>query len=167
LRAAALGCRVLAVNRTMREKPASIEHVYSWMELDRMLGECDIVVLSCALTPETTSLIDSRRLTAMKPTAFLINLARGPIAEEEALYCALRDRIIGGAALDTWWRYPSPNDPAPRPSRYPFHELPNVIMTPHCSPRTAETIERRSRDVARNIDRFVRGEPLENVVAIT
>src|SRR6201993_3959820 len=81
-RASALGCRVLAVNRTMREKPASIEHVYSWMELDRMLGECDIVVLSCALTPETTSLIDSRRLTAMKPTAFLINLARGPIAEE-------------------------------------------------------------------------------------
>ena len=72
-----------------------------------------------------------------------------------------------GAALDTWWRYPSADDPAPRPSRYPFHELPNVIMTPHCSPRTDGTIERRSRDVARNIDRFVGGEPLENVVAVT
>lgn len=166
-RAAALGCRVLAVNRTMRETPASVERVFAWAELDRMLGECDIVVLSCALTRETTGLIDGKRLSAMKRTAFLINLARGPIADEEALYCALRDRVIGGAALDTWWRYPSADDPAPRPSRYPFHELPNVIMTPHCSPRTDGTIERRSRDVALNIDRFVRGEPLENVVATT
>ena len=55
-RAAGLGCRVLAVNRTKREKPASVEHVFSWTELDRMLGECDIVVLSCALTRETTGL---------------------------------------------------------------------------------------------------------------
>ena len=97
----------------------------------------------------------------------LLSVARGPIAEEKALYRALRDGVIGGAALDTWWRYPSADDPAPRPSRYPFHELPNVIMTPHCSPRTDGTIERRSRDVARNIDRFVRGEPLENIVAAT
>ena len=95
-----------------------------------------IVVLSCALTSETTGLIDGRRLAAMKPGTFLINLARGPIADEEALYRALRDGVIGGAALDTWWRYPSAGDPQPRPSRYPFHELPNVIMTPHCSPRT-------------------------------
>jgi phosphoglycerate dehydrogenase-like enzyme len=158
---------VLAANRTLREKPASVEHVFRWTELDLMLGECDIVVLSCALTAETTGLIDGRRLAAMKPGAFLINLARGPIANEEALYCALRDEVIGGAALDTWWRYPSAGDPQPRPSRYPFHELPNVIMTPHCSPRTDGTITRRSRDVARNIDRFVRGEPLENIVATT
>jgi phosphoglycerate dehydrogenase-like enzyme len=166
-RAASLGCRVLAVNRTLREKPASVEHVFRWAEIDTMLGECDIVVLSCALTAETTSLIDGRRLDMMKPGAFLINLARGPIVDEEALYLALRNGVIGGAALDTWWRYPSVGDPQPRPSRYPFHELPNVIMTPHCSPRTDGTIERRSRDVARNIDRFVRGEPLENIVATT
>jgi D-isomer specific 2-hydroxyacid dehydrogenase, NAD binding domain/Protein of unknown function (DUF3489) len=92
-----------------------------------------------------------------------INLARGPIADEEALYHAMRDGVIGGAALDTWWRYPSAGDPQPCPSRYTFHELPNVIMTPH----TDGTIERRSRDVACNIDRFARGEPLENIVAIT
>jgi len=158
---------VLATNRSLREKPASVEHVFRWAELDLMLGECDIVVLSCALAAETTSLIDERRLGAMKPSAFLINLARGPIADEKALYRALRDGVIAGAALDTWWRYPSASDPQPRPSRYPFHELPNVIMTPHCSPRTDATIDRRSRDVARNIDRFVHGEPLENIVATT
>src|SRR4029077_19947199 len=61
-RAAALGCRVPCVNRMTREKPASVEHVFSWSEFDRMLGECDIAVLSCALTPETTGLIDGRRL---------------------------------------------------------------------------------------------------------
>src|SRR5246127_2646325 len=95
-RANALGCRVLAVNRTTREKAASVEHVFSWTELDRMLGECDIVVLSCALTPETTGLIDGRRLAAMKPSAFFVNLARGPIAEGEGLLRALRDAGIGG-----------------------------------------------------------------------
>jgi phosphoglycerate dehydrogenase-like enzyme len=166
-RAGALGCRVLAANRTAREKPASVERVFQWAELDVMLGECDILVLSCALTPETTGLINASRLGAMKHGAFLINLARGPIADEAALYRALRDGVIAGAALDTWWRYPSPGDPQPRPSRYPFHELPNVIMTPHCSPRTDRTIERRSRDVARNIDRFAHGKPLENIVALT
>jgi phosphoglycerate dehydrogenase-like enzyme len=166
-RAAALGCRVLAVNRSPREKPASVERVFPWAELDEVLAECDAVVLSCALTPETAGLIDDRRLRAMKRGAFLVNIARGPVADEDALYHALRDGVIGGAALDTWWRYPSADEPRPRPSRHPFHELPNVIMTPHCSPRTDGTIERRSREVARNIDRFVRGEPLENVVATT
>ena len=166
-RAAALGCRVLAANRTARERPPSVERIFPMSELDQMLGECDVVVLSCALTAETTGLIDRRRLAAMKPDALLINLARGPIADEDALFEALRDGTIGGAALDTWWRYPSAAEPAPRPSRHPFHELSNVIMTPHCSPRTDATIERRSRDVARNIDRFVRGEKLENIVAVT
>ncbi|HEY3911434.1 MAG TPA: 2-hydroxyacid dehydrogenase [Stellaceae bacterium] len=166
-RAAALGCRVLAANRTPREPPTFIERVYPLADLDRMLGECDVVVLSCALTPQTRGLIDTGRLAAMKPNAFLINLARGAIADEDALYYALRDGQIGGAALDTWWRYPSAEEPEPRPSRHPFHELPNVVMTPHCSPWTEGTVERRSRDVARNIDRLVRGQPLENVVAVT
>jgi phosphoglycerate dehydrogenase-like enzyme len=166
-RAAALECRVLAVNRSPREKPPSVERLFPWAELDRMLGECDAIVLCCALTPDTAGLIDEHRLRAMKRGAFLVNLARGPIADEDALYHALRDGVIGGAGLDTWWRYPSAAEPEPRPSRHPFHELPNVIMTPHCSPRTAETIARRSREVACNIDRFARGEPLENVVATT
>ncbi len=166
-RAAALGCRVLAVSRSPREKPPAVERVFPWAELDRMLGECDTIVLCCALTPDTAGLINEHRLGAMKREAFLINIARGPIADEDALYRALRDGVIGGAALDTWWRYPSAADPEPRPSRHPFHELPNVIITPHCSPRTDGTIERRSRDVAANLDRFVRGEPLENVVATT
>jgi phosphoglycerate dehydrogenase-like enzyme len=79
----------------------------------------------------------------------------------------LRDGHIGGAALDTWWQYPTAEEPERRPSRHPFQELPNVVMTPHCSPWTDATVERRSRDVARNLDRFARGEPLANIVART
>lgn len=166
-RAAALGCRILAANRSPRETVAGVERIFPLAELDRMLPECDVVALCSALAPETRGLIDARRLALMKPNAFLINVGRGPIADEDALYCALRDRRIGGAALDTWWRYPSAEDPEPRPSRHPFHELPNVVMTPHCSAWTEEMVERRGGAVARNIDQFVRGQPLLNVVATT
>jgi phosphoglycerate dehydrogenase-like enzyme len=166
-RATALGCRVLAANRTPRDTPPGVERLYAFADLNRMLAESDIVVLSCALTEETQGLIDARRLKAMRPEAFLINVARGPVAEEEALYEALRDRRIGGAALDTWWNYPTAAEPERRPSRFPFHELPNVLMTPHCSPWTDATVERRAVDIARNLDRCARGETLANIVLQT
>jgi phosphoglycerate dehydrogenase-like enzyme len=66
-----------------------------------------------------------------------------------------------------WWRYPDAIEPERRPSRYPFHELPNVIMTPHCSGWTEGMVARRWAEVAGNINRFVRGEPLQNVVVTT
>ena len=166
-RTALLGCRVLAANRTPRETPPFVERLYPLAELDAMLRECDFVVLSCALVPQTKGLIDAARLAAMKRDAYLINLARGPVADEDALYRALADGTIGGAALDTWWRYPDAAEPNPRPSRFPFHELGNVLMTPHCSPWTEATVERRSRDIARNLDRFARGEPVANLLLRT
>jgi phosphoglycerate dehydrogenase-like enzyme len=132
-----------------------------------MLPECDYVVLCTALGPETEELIDARRLALMKPSAFLVNIARGAIVDEGAIYAALRDRTIGGAALDVWWRHPDATDPERRPSRYPFHELPNVIMTPHCSGWTEGMVARRWAEVAGNINRFVRGEPLQNIVVTT
>jgi phosphoglycerate dehydrogenase-like enzyme len=132
-----------------------------------MLPECDYVVLCTALGPETERLIDARRLALMKRSALLVNIARGAVVDEGAIYTALRDRIIGGAALDVWWRYPDATDPERRPSHYPFHELPNVIMTPHCSGWTEGMVARRWAEVAGNIDRFVRGEPPQNVVVTT
>ena len=166
-RAAALGCHVVAANRTPREGVPGVERVFPLAELDRMLPLCDIVVLCVGLAPETRGLIDARRLALMKRDALLINLGRGPVADEDALYAALRDRSIGGAALDVWYRYPTPEEPSIRPSRHPFHELPNVIMTPHCSAWTEGMARRRGADAARNIDRFIRGGPLMHVVATT
>ena len=90
----------------------------------------------------------------MKPSALLINIGRAAIVDEEALYEALRDKRLGGAALDVWWQHWSPDHPDRRGSRLPFHELPNVLMTPHCSGFTEGTADRRWGDLAANLDRF-------------
>jgi phosphoglycerate dehydrogenase-like enzyme len=166
-RAAAFGCRILAANRSPRAAGDGVERVFPLGEIDRLLPACDFVVLATALGPETERLIDARRLALMKRSAFLINIARGAVIDEEALYCALRDRAIGGAAIDVWWQYPSAAEPQCRPSRFPFHELPNVIMTPHCSGWTDGMVARRWAEIAENIDRFVRGETPLNIVTTT
>src|SRR6266404_2010391 len=155
-RAAGLKCRVLAANRSPVADPALAETVFPLADLDRMLPLCDTVLIACALAPETKGLIDARRLALMKPGALLINVARAAIADEGALYASLKDGHLGGAALDVWWHYPTPAEPDRRPSRHPFHELPNVLMTPHCSSFTDGTAERRWSSVAGNLDRFAR-----------
>jgi phosphoglycerate dehydrogenase-like enzyme len=106
-------------------------------------------------------------LALMKPTALLINIGRAAIVDEEALYRALSGNQLGGAALDVWWQHWTPEQPDRRPSRFPFHELSNVLMTPHCSGFTDGTAERRWGDLAGNLDRFVRGDDLNNVVMRT
>jgi phosphoglycerate dehydrogenase-like enzyme len=166
-RAAGLKCRVLAANRSSVTDPAPVETVLPLADLDRMLPLCDTVLVACALAPETKGLIDVRRLALMKPGALLINVARAAIVDEDALYMALKEGHLGGAALDVWWRYPTDAEPQRRPSRRPFQELPNVLMTPHSSSSSAATAERRWSVVAGNVDRFARGEKLENVVLQT
>ena len=166
-RAAAFGCHVIAANRTPRNRADGVQRVFRLADLDHMLPACDFVVLSTALGSETEGLIDARRLALMKGSAFLVNISRGAVVDEDAIYAALRDRVIGGAALDVWWQYPNAAEPERRPSRHPFHELPNVVMTPHCSGWTEGMVARRWAEVAGNINRFVRGEPLENVVLTT
>ena len=166
-RAAAFGCRILAANRSEREPEPGVERIFPLAEIDRMLPECDTVALCTALGPETTGLIDARRLSLMRSNAFLINIARGHVVDEDALYSALRGRRIGGAALDVWWQYPNAADPERRGSRHPFHELPNVIATPHNSGWTSGMVERRWNEIADNINRFARGDSLINLVTVT
>ncbi|MBV8777510.1 MAG: phosphoglycerate dehydrogenase [Alphaproteobacteria bacterium] len=166
-RAAPFGCRILAANRTPRERDPEVERLYPLAELDRMLPECDTVAICTALGPETTGLITAARLGLMKPTAFVVNIARGQVIDEDALYAALRDNRIGGAAIDVWWQYPTQTDPARRGSRHPFHALPNVIVTPHNSGWTGGMVRRRWAEIADNIARFARGDSLINVVTVT
>jgi phosphoglycerate dehydrogenase-like enzyme len=158
------GVRLIVATRTL---PPNADHP-GWIQgldaVDRLLPESDFVVIACGLGPETLNLIDARRFRVMKPTAVLINVSRGVIVDEAALYEALRDRVIRGAVIDTWYRYPTPEDPAPRPSRFPFHELPNILMTPHSSAWTKEMIERRWSSITDNVDRFFTGRPLHDVV---
>jgi phosphoglycerate dehydrogenase-like enzyme len=166
-RAAPFGCRILAANRTPRAPDPGVERVVPLAELDHLLPECDTVALCTALGPETTGLLDARRLALMKPSAVLINIARGAVVDEDALYTALRDRRIGGAAIDVWWQYPTPAEPERRGSRHPFHELPNVIVTPHNSGWTGGMVRRRWDEIADNINRFARGDDLINIVTTT
>jgi phosphoglycerate dehydrogenase-like enzyme len=164
-RAAPFGCRILAANRSPHDAEPGVEHIYPMTELDRMLPLCDTVAICTALGPETTGLIDAHRLGLLKPSAVLINIARGQVIDEDALYAALRDGKIGGAAIDVWWQYPNPAEPSRRGSRHPFHELPNVIVTPHNSGWTAGMVRRRWDEIADNINRFCRGDSLTNLVA--
>ena len=163
-RAAPFGVRILAANRSPRAAGSEVERVFPMTELDRMLPKCDTVALCTALGPETTGLFNASRLALMKPTAFLINIARGQVIDEDALYAALRDGKIGGAALDVWWQMPTAAEPQRRGSRHPFHELPNVIVTPHNSGWTQGMVRRRWDEIADNIARCVRGDSLINLV---
>ena len=166
-RAAGFNCRVLGVNRSPVADKGEASEIYPLAELDRVLPLCDIVVIAAGLGPETARLIDAGRLALMKPTAFLINIGRAGILDEEAVYAALKDNKIGGAAIDVWWQYPTAAETNRHGSRLPFHELPNVILTPHCSSATDGARDRRFTSVAGNLDRYVRGEPLQNVVLRT
>ena len=132
-----------------------------------MLPQCDVVVIAAGLGPETRCLINAARLGLMKPTALLVNIGRAGIVDEGALYAALKASKIGGAAIDVWWRYPTAAEPNARPANFPFHDLPNVLMTPHCSSATVGARDRRLGSIAANINRLVRGEPLANIVATT
>jgi len=166
-RAVGFGCRVVGANRGPIADKGDASEIYPLAELDRMLPLCDVVVIAAGLGPETTRLIDAARLGLMKPTAFVINIGRAGIVDEEALYTALKDNKIGGAAIDVWWQYPTADEPQRRGSRLPFHELSNVIMTPHCSSATDGARDRRFNAVAGNLDRYARGEGLANVVLRT
>lgn len=141
-----------------------LDWVGSTADLDRLLREADFVIVAVPLGEQTRGLLGARELRQLKPSAFLINPARAQIIDEQALYEALRDRIFAGAALDPWWHYPKTNE-CVAPSRFPFAELDNVIMTPHTSGSTIETFDRRMQVVADNLNRFLRGEPVINVIA--
>jgi phosphoglycerate dehydrogenase-like enzyme len=166
-RAIAFGCEVIAANRSPIADPGDASRVYPLGELDQMLPRCDVVVIAAGLAPETQGLIDARRIGFMKPGALLVNIGRAKIVDEEALYAALSDGRLGGAALDVWWRYPTPAEPDMRPSHLPFYELPNVLMTPHTSSASHSTAERRWSVVADNLDRFIRGEQPTHIIATT
>jgi phosphoglycerate dehydrogenase-like enzyme len=141
-RAKGFGTRVLGCKRTRRKVP-HIDRLYDLGEIDAFLAECDFVVVAAALAPETERLIDAGRFAAMKPSAVLVNVGRGAIVDEDALYAALKEKRIRGATLDVWYAYPSKDNLTIAPSKHPFHDLDNVWMTPHTSAWTTGMVDRR------------------------
>jgi phosphoglycerate dehydrogenase-like enzyme len=100
----------------------------------------------------------------MKRSAILINVARGEVVDEAALYQALLDCVIAGSVIDVWYVYPSAGDQNPRPAHQPFHELPNVIMTPHVAGWTQKLMDRRWSVIVDNLRRLASSAELGNVV---
>jgi phosphoglycerate dehydrogenase-like enzyme len=165
-RARAFDMRVVAVNRSADKTDPDVERVVGLDRLHPALSEADFVVVACALTPETRGLIDAKALASMKPGAVIVNVARGPVIDEAALYDALLHHRIGGAAIDTWWDYPTSAVPRDPSTRSAFHRLDNVLLSPHVAGWTTGTVRRRTVEMARNLDRFARGEPLNNPVTV-
>jgi phosphoglycerate dehydrogenase-like enzyme len=163
-RAETFDMRVCAVRRQAQtELPSSISFVGGPERLDDVLRQADYLAITLPLSASTRDLIDERRLQLMKPTAYLINVARAEICNEAALYLALASGRLAGAALDVWYRYPTSAAPTP-PATQPFHELGCVIMTPHISGWTEGMLTARAGLIAENIRRTGRGEPPLNAI---
>jgi phosphoglycerate dehydrogenase-like enzyme len=163
VRARAFGMRISAIDI----RDISVEEIRQFgldfagkpEDLDRLIAECDFLSLHLHLNAQTRGIIDERRIRLMKPTASIINVARGALVDEGAMYRALSEGRLGGAGLDVFAAEPvDPNNP--------LLKLPNVVATPHTSGTTYGTSKRRAACVAENLERLAHGlEPLYRVDA--
>ena len=161
------GVHIRACTRSPDKGDQYVDDIAGMHGLQEMLGNCDYVVVACPLTDETRGLIDADALAYMQRSGVIVNVARGEIIDEQALFEACQQNRIGGAIIDTWYRYPTAADPATErclPSRYEFQSLDNVIMTPHASGWSRGLLDRRWRVMIENFNRLARGEPLLNRV---
>ena len=160
VRAAAFGMRIHVANRSTVPEGGAVARYFPLSALAEFWSSADAFVVTVPLTPGTRGLVDAAAFRAMRPGAVLVNVARGPVVDEQALFDALHEKRIGGAVIDTWYQYPAPGTLAGAPSALPFATLPNVVMTPHMSGWTSGTIQRRQAAMAANIGRLLRGELL-------
>jgi phosphoglycerate dehydrogenase-like enzyme len=155
-----LAMAVLAVKRHVESPHGAdplVEQTYRPDRRIEMISRCDYVVAAAPLTPETRGMIAEPEFAAMKPTAVVINIGRGPVIREEALVSALSQERIKGAALDVF-------DHEPLPKGHPLYKLENVLMSPHCADHTPDWLDRAMQFFIAQFDRFKKGEALMNVV---
>jgi phosphoglycerate dehydrogenase-like enzyme len=151
------GMHVLATRRSETPPPPYVDRQTRPDKLMELLPQADVVVLCVPLTKQTEGMIGADELEAFKPDSYLVNIARGKVVDTEALLKALEDGRLAGACLDV-------TDPEPLPSGHPLWTMPNVVITPHMSGRSALTSERWRAVYLENLRRFGAGEPLLNVV---
>lgn len=162
-----LGMKVTAVRRRAPTAPPDgLDEIHPLQTLHRLLPRADALLICLPHTPATDRLIGARELSLLPAGAVLVNVGRGPIVDQAALYTALRDGTLTAAGLDVWYNYPRDelarsNTP---PSAYPFHELDNVVMSPHRAGGTLEIEERRLEHLATMLNAAARGEEMPNRV---
>jgi len=153
----AAGLRVRGIARTARPDDPDFEAVVSPDALHDELAQADDVIVCTPLTPDTEGMLDARALGAAKPGCVLVNVGRGPVVDEAALLEALRSGRVAAAALDVFEEEPLPAD-------HPFWEMSNVLVSPHMSGDVVGWRVSLGRQLTDNFDRWMRGEPLLNVV---
>jgi phosphoglycerate dehydrogenase-like enzyme len=156
--AKAFGMHVLAFRKRISDLPPNVDTLYSadaGDDLGELLARSDLVVLTVRLTDQTYHLIGQDELRLMKPSAFLVNLARGPVLDEEALVAALRAGTIAGAGLDVFQQEPLPPES-------PVWDAPNLVITPHVTAEMPDLAARSLDIIEENFRRYRNGEPLLN-----
>jgi phosphoglycerate dehydrogenase-like enzyme len=158
-RAHALGMKVLALRRRPEQSAGDplIDEVFPPERKLEMLARCDYIAAAAPLTPDTRSMIGDAEFRAMKKTAVIMNVGRGPVIDEAAMVSALEQGRIKGAALDVF-------DREPLPAGHPFYRLKNVLLSPHCADHTPEWLADAMRFFLQQFERFRQGAPLLNVV---
>lgn len=157
--ARAFGMKVVAVRRKVAESACDplVQQVYPPEQLREMLAVSDYVLVAAPLTPQTQGMIGEAELKAMKSSAVLINVGRGPVVVESALVAALEKNQIKGAALDVF-------DVEPLPAGHAFYRLPNVLLSPHSADHTHGWVDLAMHCFIANFKHFRNGLPLENIV---
>jgi D-2-hydroxyacid dehydrogenase (NADP+) len=156
-KAKALGMRVIATREHPEKGSEGADAVYRPAQINEIFRQADYAVLAAPITAATTALANAERLALMKPDACLINVGRGALVDETALAAALREKRIGGAALDVF-----PKEPLPPES--PLWDLPNLLITPHTAALTDKIWERHYALFSENLRRYLRREPLLGLV---
>ncbi|PRX96555.1 D-2-hydroxyacid dehydrogenase [Allonocardiopsis opalescens] len=156
----AFGMRVVALRRQAGRTHPAVDLMLATDagdSLDTLIAEADVIMLAAPLSDETYHLFSTEQFASMKDDAYIINMARGPVIDQDALIDALRTGQIAGAGLDV-------TDPEPLPAESPLWDLPNVIITPHMTPMLPDRTQRSIDMIVENIGRYRRGEPLLNAL---
>lgn len=152
--AQAIGLQVVGVRRSPLQEGDYADEWYPPSELPSLYPRADWLAVSCPLTEETRGIIDAAAIAALPRGARILNVSRGPTIDEPAMIEALRSGHLGGAYLDVFWEEPLPPEA-------PFWDMPNVIVTPHNAAICCDNIARTDQRYLRNLERWMRGEPLE------
>jgi phosphoglycerate dehydrogenase-like enzyme len=159
--------RVIGVRRTVPSTPTGApDEVHPMTALPGLLPRADVLLICLPHTDETDGLIGERELRLLPPDALLVNVGRGPVVDEAALFHALQDHRLFGAGLDVWYTYPADQDARSHtaPSSFPFGELDNVVLSPHRGGHSDATEKLRMDHLVQLLNAACEGRPLPNQV---
>jgi len=163
----ALGMKIFALKREIKEKDLEKKKILEFLgankDLEKVIKESDFIIITVPLTQKTKGLIGKKELKLMQGK-YLVNISRGAVIDEEALFKSLEEHYLSGAAIDTWYQYPTNEQKEILPSQYNFHKLENVVMSPHTAGYSDRALEENIKSVFDNMVRIYYGEEPENQI---